>query len=794
MPDNGTLKKTFPYIPFGILAAWAGLVMFRFYQEHPLGLTQFYRLVLRFQPPPLPAGFLKIVIAARYLFLACLLAFVGILAGRRLLKIVGIGSAERPSKKSTHIGGHHAAWCPPICDHLRGNDLCVPSSRSPAEAEFDSRKNGRLVWQELILALGLGWGLLIYLTLLLGALHGLYSVVIWSVILFLLVICVRDIPALARDLALLLKRDTSPTCESANFLADVGRKRAENILRMNSHVQQVGPSAHQQADPKAQLSDRFKPCLLECIGVAFMMVILILIVIMALAPSITHDAMVYHLDVPRIYTQEHGFKAAPYNLFSNTFLNMEMLYTVALLIDDFILANLIHYTLGIATLALLYSVIQCNFGRPTAILTILIFFFNPPFLNQLPLAYGDIGMAFYFLLALYCLWKWRVEGAERWFALLCVFAGVFAGMKYTAIYGLFTMCVMIAAAELSSGERRVSKTIKRLMLFGTIVTAFVAPYLIKNYLITGNPVYPVMYNFFGGRWLSPRQVERMLEYVHSHGMGHDWRHMLTLPWNITIFGNSGFANFDTAITPLWLILLPAFLFIRPKTGFAKWAALACALYFLSWAASTHITRYMMPIFPLLSFLCAFTVIRLSEKAAALSRAFSASFKAFVILMCGLVWFSFTFFYPPRVPAEFGPAVWGSQTRDEFLTRKVPNYPVFRYISENLPPDSRLVFFWDNRGFFCNKSKIGDSVIEAPTMIELAHEAGTAGAFHHKLKEMGITHVLFNGFFLERFPTHRISMEDDIRFANDFAIFKSFLREYCVPLSSSMGATVYLLRD
>ncbi len=705
MPDNGTLKKTLSYLLFGVLAVWAGLVMYRFYREHPLGLTQFYRLMLRVKPLPLPAGFQKIAIAAKYLALACLLAATGVLAGRQLLKLAGVATQ--------------------------------PESSSDSKRRFT---------QELILALGLGWGFLMYFTFLLGVLGGLYSAAIWMLIVLLLCVCLRDIPALVRELRLLLKADEA-----------------------------------QALDP------------LQTIGIVSVAVMLLFIIIMALAPSITHDAMVYHLDVPKIYTQAHRIAAVPYNLFSNTFLNMEMLYAVALLVDDFILANLIHYIFGVATVVFLYYVVQGAFGCATAILTVLIFFFNPSFLNQMPLAYGDIGMTFYFSLALYCLWKWRTEGSKRWFVLLCVFAGIFAGMKYTAIYGLFTLCVMIAAVELSSGKRRIIKTIRRLALFGLAVTVFVAPYLIKNYLITGNPVYPVMYNVFDGRWLCQGQVSRMLEYVASHGMGHDWRHMVALPWNITIFGNTGFANFDTVITPLWLIFLPAFIFIRPKPSFVKWAALACTLYFLSWAASTHITRYMMPIFPLLSFLCAFTIIDLARKAASLSDAFSKGFKVVAVLICGLVWFSFSYFYPPKVPAEFGPVVWGSQTRDEFLAIKVPNYRVFKYISEELPPDARLMFFWDNRGFFCNKSKVGDSVIEAPMMIELAHKAGSADAFHSLLKEMGVTHVLFNFFFFEKFPTHKISKEDDLRFANDLLIFHSFLTKHCVTLFSSMDATLYEVR-
>jgi hypothetical protein len=161
-----------------------------------------------------------------------------------------------------------------------------------------------------------------------------------------------------------------------------------------------------------------------------------------------------------------------------------------------------------------------------------------------------------------------------------------------------------------------------------------------------------------------------------------------------------------------------------------------------------------------------------------------------MLTCGFVWFSFSYFYPLRVPSEFGPVVWGPQTQDGFLTWKVPNYPVFKYINENLPAEARLAFFFDNRGFFCDKPKIGDSVIEAPIMMELVHEAGSAAAFHAMLIEKGITHVLFNQLFFLKFPTYRVSEQDHARFAEDLEIFRSFLSQYCVPLFSATGATLY----
>jgi len=705
MPKHDPKNKMLRAGAFAILAFWTAAVMLRFYQEHPVGLKHVRRLAQQLQPPPLPTDMLKIAASGGHLLMACLFVAIGILAGRRMLRVAGLRRADHQ---------HSDRW-----------EIAL----------------------ETLLALGLGWGLLMYLTFFLGVVGGLYTAAMWGLLLFLLLVCLGDIPPLLRDLRILMR-----------------------------------PGKSSEMTP------------LAFAGAAWAAVILLLIAIIALAPSITHDAMVYHLNVPRNYVLEHRIVPIPYDLFSNTFLNMEMLYMGVLLVDDFILANLLHYTLGIAVPAFIYAFVRLNLGGAAAGIAALMFLFNPVVLNEMPIAYVDIGMTFYFLLAMYCMWKWKTEGGGRWFALLCVFAGIFAGMKYTSIYGLISIFLILAAVEIRSDTRQVAGTVKRLALFGGVVALFVSPYLIKNYLITGNPVYPVAYNIFGGRWLVPEQVERMLAYVDSHGMGHDWRHMLALPWNITAYGKAGFANFDATITPLWLILFPALLLTRPNPRVVRWSALVCIIYFLSWAAYTHITRYMMPMFPLLSLACAHTIVALEEKAGRLSEGFATWFKTGAILVCGFVWLSFSYFYPPRVPAEFGSVVWGNQTREEFLTEKVPNYQAFNYINNKLPADARLMFFWDNRGYFCDRPKIGDSVIEAPSMIELVHDAGSAEAFRLTLAEMGVTHVMLNKLFLTRFPPHTTSKEDKRRFDADFRIFENFLERYCEPCFEADWATVYALRE
>ena len=101
----------------GILLLWCALVLIRFFQAHPLDLAHMWRLLGNFSVPTPSSDLTKLAAAARYIALACLLALVGILSGRFLLKLIGLGGK-------------------------------------------DYRSGGR--WetvQNLLLALGLGWGL-----------------------------------------------------------------------------------------------------------------------------------------------------------------------------------------------------------------------------------------------------------------------------------------------------------------------------------------------------------------------------------------------------------------------------------------------------------------------------------------------------------------------------------------------------------------------------------------------------------------------------------------------------------
>lgn len=696
---NDPAKKS-PFINAAvvILCAWVGFVIVRFFREFPYGLQDVWWSIRNFRVP-LFGDLYKLIAAFKHLFILSLLLAIGLLAGRRVLRLLGVMQRDRSEDKWTFI-------------------------------------------QNALLALGLGWGALMYLVLLLSSLRILYPGAVWGLLVVLFVICLPELRSLFAELKMMFSR---------------------------ARPGQSGKAVR----------------VMQGVGV----VALLLLAIVALSPDIPHDAMVYHLNIPRLYVKAHGIVPLPYNVFSNMFLNTEMLYSLALSIDDYQLANLIHYAFGVATVLFLYASAVRICGNPTAVVAALMFLLSPIVLLEMPVAWVDVAMVFYFLLALECLLRWRLRDDGRYFVLLGIFGGIFAGIKYMSFPGIVSLCALIAATQLVSQEKRLGRTVRSLALFTAIVTAFVSPYLMKNYLITGNPVYPVAYSLFGGRWLTADLAERIrVAHLSAHLTRPGWWRSLGLPWEITMHP----PRFGNLLTPLWLMLLPFAAFIRPRTPVMKGTAVVCAVYFLVWACLVPDARFLMPIFPLLSLLCAWAVVGLPRNAS-LARPLAQWVRAGLLAVCGLIWGVFVCLYVLPIPSMFGPVVWGAESREEFLSREVPNFAAFQFINESLPADARLLFIFENRGFFCDRPYIGDTFYQASGMLTIVRECGSAAAFRERLREMGITHILLNWTFRREYPAPKISERSDARLMADLDILDEFMRRYCVRLFSSDGAVVYAVQ-
>jgi len=85
---------------------------------------------------------------------------------------------------------------------------------------------------------------------------------------------------------------------------------------------------------------------------------------------------------------------------------------------------------------------------------------------------------------------------------------------------------------------------------------------------------------------------------------------------------------------------------------------------------------------------------------------------------------------------------GAITRDEYITRYRPEYPVIKYINKHLPQDAKILFiFMGNRGYFCDREYVFDMKNYRSTLLQLVKNEHDPKTVSCRLKRMEITHFL-----------------------------------------------------
>ena len=95
-----------------------------------------------------------------------------------------------------------------------------------------------------------------------------------------------------------------------------------------------------------------------------------------------------------------------------------------------------------------------------------------------------------------------------------------------------------------------------LAAFTIPISVLLAPWLAKSWVLTGNPVYPLLYDWLGGPDWSAVLASEHRAWMRSMGMGRsalDW--VLLLP-RVLFLGNTGYEHFDGRLHPLLGVLLP----------------------------------------------------------------------------------------------------------------------------------------------------------------------------------------------------------------------------------------------
>jgi hypothetical protein len=474
---------------------------------------------------------------------------------------------------------------------------------------------------------------------------------------------------------------------------------------------------------------------------SFLLVFILLIgFLQTMTPEIGKDALIYHLAAPKLYLLHRGIYLIPGNVFAGYPLLGEMHYLLALFLRDDTLARAMHYTVLCGTLlgiCLFTRFIVQEHAFPA--LSMLIFVSIPSVFFVSHMAYNDLFVTFFTLAAIYSFLRWSEQRTFEWLVICGIFSGSAAACKYTALLLMPLGClgVLWLMSRLKAGP------LQALRLCSVYISvAFVAgsPFYLKNWIVTGNPFYPFFYELFGGLLWDADQARLYDLFIRELGMGRSLTDYLLLPWNLSFRAKMESPQFDGILGPVFILILPFLIGNRRWDTPVRILLAYTAITFLFWASSAQQIRYLIPLFPLLAIVSGAILTRYR------SRKIIFGFLLFII--AGSLFFNGYHIFRDFMKVRPLSAAVGFESRDEFLTRMIPPYPMYLFVNRQLPPESRVfLIYMKNYTFLCDRDCYADAMFEAHTLQKILRRSLSPVHFHDLLKGEGFTHLLYDETYL-----------------------------------------------
>lgn len=469
----------------------------------------------------------------------------------------------------------------------------------------------------------------------------------------------------------------------------------------------------------------------------FGVISLLLTLLGALAPPNAFDAWLYHLTIPK-RALEMG-RLAPWHSIipaEDYPLLMAMLYLLALIVRGDGAAQLLHFVFGLLTLALIAHAARRFYSTNAMPYALALALSMPMLLLLASWAYVDLALAFYTLAAVYAYRRWReqrltAQGSNRYLIASALMAGFAMGLKYTSFVLPLGVVALIAWQE----RRRTLPFVAQFSMLSLLVAA---PWYLKNYFFTGNPVYPFV--FGGADW----DAWRAAWYARAgSGIGLDPIALLTLPLVITL-GYRDATFVDGRIGPLILSFAPL-LFMRGRRSghrpcldpFVIMSLLFFAFWTLGVIGSTSLwqARLLLPGLALL-------IPPLAQSLAQLAQLDQPSFslRRIVNVIIALV-LALTLVTQFVDFVKINPLAYlvGAESRDHFLVRQWGDHVTAMFAVNALPADVKVQFLWEPRSYLASRAARADLLLDALPHLMLTTGSLEAGV--RTLKAEGFTHIL-----------------------------------------------------
>lgn len=265
-----------------------------------------------------------------------------------------------------------------------------------------------------------------------------------------------------------------------------------------------------------------KPQGLEMLAPLVVVIAALFALVSALAPSdvMDWDTLAYHLAVPKLWTTAGKIEYIPYIHHSNFPFTVDLLYVWGLRWGGESGAKAFQLGYLLIGTLLVFGLTRQKYGQRPGLWAAVAFATVPVVLWEAGSAYIDVAHGLYagggILLAAFA-----ASDPER--RRLIVPAGLLlgfaAGTKYTGLQTIAALGFVLVVAGFT--RKQVGEGFRQAVIAGGLAMLVASPWLVKNVINTGNPVYPFFYERLGGHDWDQRRADIYRNEQQTFGVGRN---------------------------------------------------------------------------------------------------------------------------------------------------------------------------------------------------------------------------------------------------------------------------------
>ncbi|HCM42184.1 MAG TPA: hypothetical protein DIS66_02575 [Candidatus Omnitrophica bacterium] len=455
--------------------------------------------------------------------------------------------------------------------------------------------------------------------------------------------------------------------------------------------------------------------------------------IWCLLPASEKDEIIYHLEIPRQMLAHGGWiywKDNIYGFFPHL---IENFFSLGLAALGETATKLFHAFFGMLLGGTLFAYARKYLSVFWAFAAALILMTVPTVAVMMSWAYVDLAFAWFILLSWICAEECCAGKGAKWIYFSGAFCGAACCIKYTGIQWTLLLAVFILLRGVL--RKNAFEAFRLTVILLAAAGVVFSPYLIRNYLMTGWPLYPFPLLGLpladGFNWDTER-TRLFLGWTKTFGapLGASPWMAYGLAW-VRVFTDGEFNNpdrFDGIIGPFFLAI-PFFYLSQKMKSFPRAPAAISLLFLYYWLVTTRQARFIVPVLPFLSLMLAYGLSRFPKKAAWLFLAVCVSVNVAGIFQ----------FWNQKQPWNY---FLGEETKASYLARQHRVFPMYEAVNKLLPANTKLyLLHMKNYGYYLTVPWEADFIFERYRVESFLEQNPELDALKSFFSEKQVTHLL-----------------------------------------------------